>query len=69
MDDYTAPHEIPDGKRFAVVRPGLYGPDVSFWADMENVIGLLAGYINNQCGSGVTVWYRRTARSAWKLLR
>lgn len=46
------------------------GPSVSFWRDMATVVQLLTRYCNTEsgCGTGVTVWQRRSARGKWKLI-
>lgn len=54
----------PAGKRFAVVTASGSGPMVSYWPSAEDVVRLLALFCSNSYAIPVSVWRRRTGRSA-----
>lgn len=54
--------------RYAIVTPGFYGPDVSFWANHAMVIKMLTTLAREPRSEGLllSVWHRRTAKSRWE---
>lgn len=69
ISDYTPSYNAPGKNLFCVMKPGHLGPIPSFWPNMKSCVQLLARYVNNDCGQGVTVWRRASARSTkWVLV-